>query len=330
MPSSKLISQQSRASDQIRQFDVTAISRLAKIDLNLLVVFSALMHERSATLAAKRLFVGQPAVSAALGRLRAFFDDPLLVKAGRGLAPTQRALALEPEVERLLMQVDSITGSAETFDPAASVMTVRIGLSDDNEIVFLPRILQEMRRAAPQMTLVARPISHADVQKSLDRNDVDLAMSVFGELSNWHRQELLFEQGYGCLFDPAHWRTKTITLAKYLSARQAIVTFDGNLEGKIDRVLGAMNARRTVVIGTTRFSSLPYLIRDTPIIASLPELVGKALAKAHSLSYSALPFRVPAGKPSLAWHAKNETDPAHVWLRTLVKKCVESERSRFK
>jgi LysR family transcriptional regulator, mexEF-oprN operon transcriptional activator len=331
MSSSKLIDpERIQPQQQLQQIDAAAISRLAKIDLNLLVVFAAVMHECSATLAAKRLFVGQPAVSAALGRLRAFFDDPLLVKAGRRLVPTHRALALKPEVERMLIQLDLLTGSLEKFDPAASAEQVRIGLSDDNEIVFLPAILRELRTRAPHMTLVARPISHADVQQSLDSGDVDLAMSVFGELSSWHRRELLFEQGYGCLFDAKHLSTKKITLAQYVSAPQAIVTFDGNLEGKIDRVLAGSGKRRTVVIGTSRFSSLPFLVKGTPIIASLPELAGKALANSHGLAYCPLPFPVPAGKPCIAWHVKNEHDPSHVWLRELVKKCVAAELSRFK
>lgn len=324
-----IVPEQPHPVQPIHQLDVAAISRLAKVDLNLLVVFAALMSERSATSAAKQLFIGQPAVSAALRRLRAFFDDPLLVKSGRGLMPTDRALALRPEVERLLMQVDSIAGSAEKFDPAASAKQFRLGLSDDNEIVFLPAILRELRRVAPHMTVVARPISHADVQQSLDSGDVDLAMSVFGELSRWHRRELLFEQGYGCLFDAKQCIAKKVTLAKYVSVPQAIVTFDGNLEGKIDRVLAAIGKRRTVIVGTTRFSSLPFLIKGTPIIASLPELVGKALAKSHGLSYSPIPFEVPAGRPSIAWHVKNDYDPSHVWLRALIKNCVDAELSRF-
>jgi LysR family transcriptional regulator, mexEF-oprN operon transcriptional activator len=325
-----IVPRQLESAEHIHRIDAAAISRLAKIDLNLLVVFAALMHESSVTLADKRLFVGQPAVSAALGRLRSFFNDPLLVKAGRGLVPTHRALALKPQIERLLAELDALTGLIETFDPIASVKQVRIGLSDDNEIVFLPGILRELRRLAPGMTVVARPVSHTDVQKSLDNGDVDLAMSVFGELSNWHRRELLFEQGYGCLFDAAHWKTKRVSLAKYVSSHQAIVTFDGNLEGKIDRVLATMGERRTVVVGTTRFSSLPFLVKGTPIIASLPEFAGRVLASSHGLSYCSLPFRVPAGKPSIAWHIKNEFDPSHVWLRKLIKKCVDIELSQFK
>ncbi len=306
------------------QLDDAAIKRLTSIDLNLLVVFSALMKDRSVTLAARRLFVGQPAVSASLKRLRVLFGDPLFVKEGRGLVATERAVQIQLMVQEVLVQIDSIAFTPPPFNPALARLTVRVGLSDDYEIVFLPEIIRALSCEAPHVRLVARPISHTDVCDRLDSDEVDVAISVFGELRTWHRSQILYEQGYGCLFDPSMWNKDKLSLDDYVGSRQLLVTFDGALEGKIDRVLAGQNLRRVVDHGTTRFATLPYLVKGTKLVASLPELIGKRLARTHALSYCPLDFVVPPGLPRMAWHSRNDTDPANLWLRSLIAKCVQN------
>lgn len=303
--------------------DENVVRRLAKLDLNLLVVFAAVMLEMSVSRAAERLFVGQSAVSASLKRLRVLFADPLLVKVGRRMVATERALALRPLIDRALSGIDGLAFAAPTFEPRSARATVRIGLSDDNEVVFLPAIIAELQRLAPDMRLVARSVSHANIRECLDDDEVDLGLSVFGTLSAWHSSAHLYDQGYGCLFDAAHRKRRTrLELTEYLAARQAIVTFDGELAGKIDRVLGERGLHRHVCFGTTRFSSLPYLIRGTDVVASLPELIGRVLARTHGLAFCPLPFDVPDGKPCMAWHRRRDQDPASQWVRSLVQSVV--------
>lgn len=308
---------------ELQGVDDAAIRRLAAIDLNLLVVFAAMLQDRSVTLAARRLFVGQPAVSASLKRLRALFADPLFVKAGRGLVVTERALALQPAMNAALVQIDALAFSPPAFDPAAARMTVRIGLSDDIEIVFLPAVAREIQRVAPQVRLVARPVSHTDIRDSLDRGEVDVGVSVFGELSAWHLSEVLFEQGYGCLFDPqVGQRSARLSLDEFVGSEQVIVTFDGALESKVDRILAGQQLRRDIRLGTTRFAALPHLVQGTALVASLPELIGRTLARTHGLAFSPLPFAVPPSLPRMTWHRRNDLDPASRWLRELISNCV--------
>lgn len=300
-----------------------AIRRLAAVDLNLLVVFAALMQHRSVTVAAQRLCLGQPAVSASLRRLRELFGDPLLVKAGRGMVTTPRADALVPVVEAVLAQVDALTARPAGFDPAVSRTTLRLGLSDDNEIVFLPAIERELARLAPQVRLVARPVSHTDIRENLDSGAIDLGFSVFGELNGWHQSEVLFEQGYGCIYHPAvRGADAPSSVGAYLASEQLIVTFDGALEGKVDRVLAQMNLQRNVRLGTTRFATLPHIVKGTARVASVPELVGRVLARTHGLAFCPLPIEVAPGLPRLAWHRRSEYDPAGRWFRELIAACV--------
>lgn len=303
--------------------DDAAIRRLGAMDLNLLVVFAALMQHRSVTGAAQRLFLGQPAVSAALRRLRTLFGDPLLVKAGRGMVATARAESLLPAVSLALAQIDALSAPQQTFDPAASRATLRLGVSDDNEIVFLATIARALALRAPQVRLVARPVSHTDIRESLDSGSVALGFSVFGELSSWHQSEVLFEQGYGCLYDPG---VRTLdaprTVDAFLKSEQLIVTFDGALEGKVDRVLAESSLQRDVRLGTTRFATLPYIVKGTTRVASVPELVGRVLAQTHGLAFCPLPIDVPPGRPMLAWHRRSERDPSGQWFREVIAACV--------
>ena len=310
------------AGDQVA-VDDAAIRRLGAIDLNLLVAFAALMQDRSVTGAAQRLFLGQPAVSAALRRLRILFGDPLLVKAGRGMVATARAESLLPAVTFALAQIDALSAPPLPFDPAASRATLRLGISDDNEIVFLATIARALALQAPGVRLVAQPVSHTDIRQSLDSGSVDLGFSVFGELSAWHQNEVLFEQGYGCVYDPVvRALDRPHTVEGFLKSEQLIVTFDGALEGKVDRVLAESRLQRDVRLGTTRFATLPYLVKGTARVASVPELVGRVLAQTHGLAFCPLPIDVPPGRPKLAWHRRSERDPAGQWFRELTAVCV--------
>lgn len=305
------------------RLDDPLIRRLAKIDLNLLVVFSALMRDKSVTAAAARLCLGQPAVSASLKRLRSMFSDPLFVKSGRSLVATERALTIWPPVEKILAQINSVAFDPPSFDPATAQSTVRIGLSDDNEILFLPAIVRALQRSAPRIRLVARPVSHRDIGDSLDRDEIDVGLSVFGELSTWHCEELAFEQGYGCIFDPAQREAPTaFNVDEFIHCKQVIVTFDGALRSKVDRILAARQLERDVRFGTTRFATLPYLIQGTDLVASLPEMVGRVLAGVHGLSYRQLPIDLPPSRPRLVWHRRNDLDPANRWLRSLILFCI--------
>jgi LysR family transcriptional activator of mexEF-oprN operon len=311
--------------------DDAAIRRLGAIDLNLLVVFAALMQHRSVTGAAQRLFLGQPAVSAALRRLRTLFGDPLLVKAGRGMVATARAESLLPAVSLALAQIDALSAPPQTFDPAASRATLRLGISDDNEIVFLAAFARALALQAPQVRLVAQPVSHTDIRESLDSGSVDAGFSVFGELRAWHQSEVLFEQGYGCLYDPA---VRSLdaphTVDAFLRSEQLIVTFDGALEGKVDRVLAESHLQRNVRLGTTRFATLPYIVKGTARVASVPELVGRVLAQTHGLAFCPLPIDVPPGRPTLAWHRRSERDPAGQWFRGLITACVRDRMAELR
>jgi DNA-binding transcriptional LysR family regulator len=154
---------------------------------------------------------------------------------------------------------------------------------------------------------------------------VDLAMSVFGVLPRWQRAEPLYAQGYVCLWDPTqHAWPAGPTLTDYLGTRQAFVSFDGTLHGRIDRILAEQGLARDMRVAASRFSVLPHLVRGHPIVASLPELIGRVLGERHGLACARLPLELAPATPSLAWHLRSELDPAQRWAREAFRNCVQS------
>ena len=247
------------------------------------------------------------------------------------MVATARAEALLPALSLTLAQIDALATPYRNFDPAESDAMLRLGLSDDNEIVFLPTIARELARLAPQVRLVARPVSHIDTRESLDSGAVDMGFSVFGELSGWHRSAVLFEQGYGCIYDPSVQTSDApCSVEGFLRSTQMIVTFDGALDGKVDRILAASGLKRDVRLGTTRFATLPYIVKGTSRVASVPELVGRVLARTHGLAFCPLPVDIPPGLPRLTWYSRSEQDPAGRWFRDLVTTCVKGRVSELR
>lgn len=133
---------------------------LRRVDLNLLIVFETLMHERSVTRAAEKLFLGQPAISAALSRLRGLFDDPLFVRTGRSMEPSARAVEIFALLSPALDSISTAVSRAAEFDPATSTAVFRIGLSDDVEFALLPQLLKRLRAEAPGIVLVVRRVNY--------------------------------------------------------------------------------------------------------------------------------------------------------------------------
>lgn len=150
---------------------------LRRVDLNLLIVFETLMHERSVTRAAEKLFLGQPAISAALSRLRNLFDDPLFVRTGRSMEPSARAMEIFALLSPALDSISTAVSRAADFDPATSTAVFRIGLSDDAEFALLPQLLKRVRAEAPGIVLVVRRVNYLLMPALLASGEISVGVS---------------------------------------------------------------------------------------------------------------------------------------------------------
>ena len=286
-------------------------------DLNLLRAFVVVAEAGSVTAAAGRLYLTQPAVSAALRRLTRAVGAPLFVRAGRGLSLTARGRQLlasaRPHLEALL---DAALAPA-SFDPRTSERTVRLGLSDANEAWLLPRLLAALARVAPRIRLVVVPVQFRTVGDALATGGVDLAVTVADALPADVRRRELFRGGFVCLYDPRHVRiARRLDREVYLAHDHVIVSYNGDLRGIVEDLL---HVQRRVRVSVPTFHSVGAVVDGTALLATIPETVAREI-RAHRphLRTTAAPLRLDGSAMELLWRAPTDDDPALAFLRELV------------
>lgn len=287
---------------------------LRRLDLNLLVVFAAIMEERSVTRAGDRLGLSQPATSGALARLREAFRDPLFIRTGRAFEPTARALAL---MERLGPALETLAGAiapSVPFDPATDRRDWRIACQDDVAIPLLPRLMPVLAREAPHCTLTVRRGDWKSVPGQLERAEVSLALGYMADdlPANAKRRVVLAGHFVVLRADPA---PEPITLEAYCARPHVLVTYAGDLRGRADEALERLGRSRRVVLGLTEFALLPAVLAGSDLVATVPNFVAETLAAQAGLRIDPTPFEPPPAVVSMAWRGAADGDPAEKWLR---------------
>jgi LysR family transcriptional activator of mexEF-oprN operon len=285
------------------------------LDLNLLRVFAVVADAGSVTTAASRLYLTQPAVSAALRRLTTSVGAPLFVRQGRGLALTSRGerlrASLRPHLQAL---VDAALAQAE-FDPKTSERTLRIGISDTAELWLLPELLRVLEREAPRMRVIALPVQFRTIAAAL-ATGLDAAVTVADELPATIRREELFRGTFVCMFDPRHVKRRRLSEADYFAHEHVIVSYNGDLRGVIEDSLGK---QRRVRCSVPSFSNLGALIDGTSLIATVPSMVAKhQRAVRRHLRIAPLPFPLGSGAIELLWPATADDDEPSRFVRARI------------
>lgn len=286
---------------------------LSRIDLNLLTVLAALMRERHVSRAAERLNLGQPAVSHALARLRELTGDPLLVRQGRVMEPTERALALMQGLGPALDQIEATLRTQAEFEPGRAAPVFRIGLTDDLQIAMLPRLLRALGAEAPRARLVTLTVCYRNAAQHLDDGQVSAVMSFLKDLPAGAKVRKVRTARFALL--RADSAAGKLTLDDYCRRRHVLVTYAGDLCGTVDETLEEIGRQRDVAFSVPQFGSLPAVLAGTELLATVPEHVAQALSAQGGLRYEALPFESPAYAIKLAWRAVTDKDPAEAWLR---------------
>ncbi len=287
-----------------------------RLDLNLLLTFRALLQERSVTRAAQRLFLGQPAVSGALKRLRAAFGDELFVRTPHGITPTPRAFELARQIEPFLLSLHQALTQPPTFDPAHARRVFRIGISDSLEVVLMPEIMGRMAAIAPGVKLIAQPTDSTRAAAMLDDGAIELAVGVFPECVPWQRQRPLFPWRFVSVYNPRFVKTrrKRLSMEEFLHHRHVLTSFSAGLHGFIDERLELLGLKRNVVFSSSNFVTSPFIVQHTAAIATVPDFIGRAWQDALGLAMSPLPFDVPGYEASLMWTAAHDQEPGLAWL----------------
>lgn len=291
------------------------------LDLNLLYVLVSLEQKRSVSAAALALHKSQPAVSSALAKLRDFFGDPLFVRSGNTMEPTPRALALISAAREVLDKVGTDIVSTPTFDPNTTRQTFSIALSDVGEVVFLPAILKDLRRLAPNALVRSVSLPAAEVAAGLENGSIDVAVGYYPDLkkSNFF-QQVLFSDTFASLVRLDHPVTaKKLTLKQYLQLEHAVVHAESRTEEVIERYLSRRKLRRQVVLSTPHFASAPIIVAQSDLIVTIPEPLARYFALgAANVRMIGLPFDPPRIQLKQFWHRKFHHDQRNAWLRARI------------
>jgi DNA-binding transcriptional LysR family regulator len=293
---------------------------LANIDLNLLVVFDALVSEGHATRAAERIGLTQPAVSHALNRLRVLFGDPLFIRSPRGMVPTPAALEAAPAIRSILEQVESVLRGGRAFDPPESTRQFVLGLSDYAALVLLPRLTARLDREAPGVSLTIRNTSRSVGLAMLDDGAVELIAGNFPEPPTHMREELLYEEDFVCAARGDHPSLDgSLDLDRYLSLRHLQVSMKGNPHGYVDAVLAERGVKRNVAVTVGHFLMAPMLVDASDLVATEPRRLFGSLAGRLPLKLLPPPIEIPPFRVVQTWHARYDTDPGHQWVRQVIR-----------
>jgi DNA-binding transcriptional LysR family regulator len=297
---------------------------MSKPDLNLLVTLDVLLAEGSVARAARRLRLSPSAMSRALARLRKTIGDPLLVRAGRGLVASPRAIELRERVSLLVQDGEAVLRPAEKLDLKSFVRTFTLRTSEGFVENFGPSLISRVGRQAPGVRLRFVPKPDKD-STSLREGAVDLETGVVGKTTAPEvRTQALFRERFIGVVRNGHPLGKgKITPARYADGRHILVSRRGLEKGPIDDALASLKLDREIVTIVGGFSVALALARASDLIASVPERhTGNLRAGMHAFR---LPFALPDFTISMLWHPRLDADPAHRWLRGCVQEvCSEA------
>jgi len=291
---------------------------MARPDLNLLVTLDVLLAEGSVARAARRLRLSSSAMSRALARLRAATGDPLLVRAGRGLVPTPRALVLRERTGPLVQDAEAVLRPAELLDLARLARTFTLRTSEGFVQTFVPDMIARVGAEAPGVRLRFIQKTGRD-SAALRDGSVDLETGVVGESTGPEvRAQALFRDRFIGVVRAGHALSRgRITPARYAAGRHICVSRRGLDRGPIDEALQPLGLERAIAVVVGGFATALALARESDLVASVPERHTAGLrAGMHGFP---LPLAMPEITVSLLWHPRLDADPAHRWLRGCVR-----------
>lgn len=293
--------------------------RFNKLDMNLLVVLDALLATQSVGKAAERLFLSQPATSLALGRLRDYFQDQLLVPVGKAMVPTPLAVELAVPVREVLVQVQTISRARPSFDPRATKRRFTIESSDYVIAVLLSEVIRRAATLAPLMQFDVRSLS-PQTPHNLNSGECELLIAPDFAAVPDHPSAPLFEDSFSCIVCREHpaWDTG-LSVDAYFEAGHVGVEWGGGRRLTFDtRILSAERRERRQDVIAPNFTLVPELMVGTARIATLPTRLTALIAQRFPVRVLPCPVAIPPFKEQLQWHKYQDRDPAITWLRMLI------------
>lgn len=301
---------------------------LARIDLNLLVHLDVLLREQNVTKAANHLGITQPAMSNSLKRLRALFEDPILVRTRDGMTATELAIEIKPAVREILFNVEKVIRPDKDFDRNTSRI-FRIMASDYAESTLIPNVLSAVRRQAPNVTLDI--LTPSDVTfEDVEQGRVDMAINRFDKIPQSFHQKTIWTDTFSCLMSKQNPLVEDFTLENYLEANHIWVSKTGfgvgvgvnpqdvQRLGWVDEALVKIGKKRKISVFTRHYQVAMLLAQQHDLIATLPSRAVRLKKDSAKLIAKEPPFNIPAFKLKMAWSPLLHHNAGHQWLRRLI------------
>ena len=303
-----------------------SFSAYGDFDWNLLKYLEALVEERSVSGAAKRVGLSQPGMSRVLSRLRTVFDDELLVRDRNGMTVTNRAEQLLPMLRAVRSGVENCI-QLDEFHPSKLKRRFKIAGADLSEYSLYPGLIRRLQQIAPDVSITWVPAARG-AQALIESTDVDIVIEPRGSASASSLMMLkLFEERFTTIVRKDHpVIRRSLTLDQFCSAEHALIAPRGTPGGIVDRGLSALGRERKIVAFLTTFLCAPYLVATTDLIATVPHRIAEAHAKILPIKLFEPPLPVDSFTMAAFFHQRHEGDPAHRFLREILKETALDSR----
>lgn len=293
---------------------------LAEFDVGLLLTFDALLKDKNVTHAAARLNITQSALSARLTRLRQLLGDPLFIPStsGRGMVASPHALALQPELTRLLEQLSDFIGTAKVFDPATSKRVFRIAATDNPVSILAPDLIPLIKSIAPEVRIAFTSPDKARIAEALEQGEIDVFIGVAEDGAPGLMARKLFQERFVTAQRRGHPRgSGPLTLDEFCALDHLLIsTSGGHFAGMVDQALAELGRERRVSVSVQSYALAPLILGSTDLICTLPR---RFLARFDQvLDLVDAPIELAPFEMNLFWHSRMSADAAHAWLRQQV------------
>lgn len=308
---------------------------LSRIDLNLLVLFEAVLAERHVGRAATRLNLSPSAISHGLGRLRRLLNDPLFVRTPKGVVPSDRTLQIADAIADILAQVRRVVGTAAPFDPKTSTRRFTIGAPDAVSAVLLPALHRHLERCAPQIGIGIRQLlpsgnsgdAWANTLTGIETRAIDIAVIPLDKAPARFHAQTLYEEEFVIAMRRRHAFAKTPTLRHYCQMRHLVVSHSGDAHGFVDEALAAHGAARQVMLTVPNFMMALGIIAESDMISALPRRFVALHAKRFGVIAVPTPVTLPHFRIRAVAAKAALMDSGLAWLFGVLRES-QSPRSR--
>jgi DNA-binding transcriptional LysR family regulator len=304
---------------------------LRSFDLNLLLVLDALLREGSTVRAGERVGLSQPAVSAALGRLRHALDDPLFIRHGQGLVPTDFARALAMPLRDELDRIEALLAPPPSFDPSAASMTFRIAGSDFFGEILMPALAEHLTASAPGAGVQLVDLVRDRYIDTLERYEADIALIPDEDLPDWLEKRPLFTSPFALIARRDHPAMiaagvapgAVLSLDLFCELSHVLFSPQGNMKANTDAALARVGRRRRVIMSLPTFAGVCRTVSRSDVVAMVPMQFAQAVQGYLGLDIYPPALPMPAPLIIAAWHRRSSANPAHRWMRGLVAGILE-------